>query len=53
MPLQPGDVSKTYADVTNLELDFGYKPGTPLEDGIGKFIDWYIKYYAVTLQVND
>ncbi|MGZ8225869.1 MAG: NAD-dependent epimerase [Methylococcaceae bacterium] len=45
LPLQPGDVHNTYADVADLENDFGYKPMTSLETGIGNFIDWYKNFY--------
>ncbi|MGZ8135819.1 MAG: NAD-dependent epimerase [Methylococcaceae bacterium] len=45
LPLQPGDVHDTYADVADLENDFGYKPMTSLETGIGNFIDWYKNFY--------
>jgi UDP-glucuronate 4-epimerase len=41
--MQPGDVYKTFADVSSLKKDFGYSPGTSLEKGIGKFIKWYKK----------
>jgi UDP-glucuronate 4-epimerase len=40
-PMQPGDVVRTYADMTALERDFGFKPKTPLDVGLGKFVDWY------------
>lgn len=43
--MQPGDVYKTYADVTALQEDFGYAPDTPLEKGIREFIKWYRQYY--------
>ena len=46
MPIQPGDVEKTWADVSALVRDFGYNPDTPVEEGIGKFIDWYKAYYS-------
>ncbi|MES2645701.1 MAG: NAD-dependent epimerase [Bacteroidota bacterium] len=49
MPMQPGDVSKTYADVTDLIEDLGYKPATPLATGISNFIDWYLDYYKVEI----
>ncbi len=39
--MQPGDVYKTYADVSDLEREIGYKPSTPLKEGIKKFVDWY------------
>ena len=43
---QKGDVSNTFADVTAAERDFGYKAGTPLKDGIPKFVDWYREHWA-------
>ena len=46
-PLQPGDVPDTYADVDSLVEDVGYKPKTPVSDGIRHFVDWYLEYYAV------
>ena len=45
LPMQPGDVYQTYADVTELERDFGFKPSTTLEEGLGKFAAWYKTYY--------
>ena len=47
LPLQPGDVSVTYADISELERDIGFKPQTSLEEGIPRFIDWYRKYYKI------
>jgi len=47
LPMQPGDVPATYADVDDLVMDFDYKPGTTLEYGIGKFVDWYKDYYQI------
>ena len=46
-PMQPGDVQATYADITTLENDFGYRPQTELRDGINAFVDWYRSYYKV------
>ncbi|MEO0455655.1 MAG: NAD-dependent epimerase [Cyanobacteria bacterium P01_A01_bin.114] len=46
MPMQPGDVTATYADVDDLMADVGFKPSTPLEVGIGKFVAWYREYYG-------
>lgn len=43
--MQPGDVPKTYADVTDLEKAIGFKPITPIETGLRQFVDWYIKYH--------
>ena len=45
MPMQPGDVPATYANVDGLVNDLDYKPNTTLEYGIGKFVDWYKEYY--------
>lgn len=47
LPLQPGDVPDTYADVENLIADVGYQPSTPVEEGIKRFVDWYRDYYHV------
>lgn len=44
-PMQPGDVLETYADVSDLMQDVGFSPGTPIEEGIGKFVAWYQSYY--------
>ena len=45
VPMQPGDVPATYADVTPLERDFGFKPSTGLRDGLKVFANWYKNYY--------
>ena len=47
LPLQPGDVPDTYADVTDLVEQFDYKPATPLEWGVSNFVDWYRNYFKV------
>ena len=47
LPLQPGDVPDTYADVSDLVDNLGYKPGTLLETGIGNFVEWYRKFYRI------
>ena len=44
LPMQPGDVYQTYADISELKKDFGYAPNTRLEDGLEKFVDWYKEY---------
>ena len=44
-PMQPGDVPATYADVADLARDVGFKPATPIEVGIGRFVAWYRDYY--------
>jgi UDP-glucuronate 4-epimerase len=46
MPMQPGDVPATYADVEDLMEDVGFKPATPLREGIGQFVAWYREYYG-------
>ena len=45
LPMQAGDVPATYADVDDLMNDTGFKPQTSIEDGIGKFVEWYKGYY--------
>lgn len=47
LPLQHGDVAKTYADIDNLTRDVGFRPSTPLENGISSFVAWYRSYYGV------
>jgi UDP-glucuronate 4-epimerase len=46
LPMQPGDVPETYADVDDLVNDVGFKPSTPIEEGIKKFVEWYLDYYG-------
>jgi UDP-glucuronate 4-epimerase len=48
LPLQPGDVPDTYADVADLVEQFHYKPATPVEQGIARFVDWYRAYFQVS-----
>lgn len=45
LPMQPGDVYQTYADVSELEKDFDFRPSTPLSEGLQRFADWYAEYY--------
>jgi UDP-glucuronate 4-epimerase len=45
LPLQVGDVPDTYADVQALIDDVGFKPATPVEEGIKNFVEWYLEYY--------
>jgi UDP-glucuronate 4-epimerase len=47
LPMQPGDVYKTFADVTALNNDFGYEPHTSIQKGIGEFVKWFKEYYKV------
>ena len=47
LPLQPGDVPDTYADVSALSRDTGYAPSTPIEVGVRRFVDWYREFYGV------
>jgi UDP-glucuronate 4-epimerase len=47
LPLQPGDVPKTFADVDALVEDIGFQPKTPIEEGVRRFVDWYKEFYRV------
>jgi UDP-glucuronate 4-epimerase len=49
LPMQLGDVSNSWANVAALARDVGYKPSTPVTEGIAKFVDWYLAYYKVKL----
>jgi UDP-glucuronate 4-epimerase len=46
LPIQPGDVPATYADVDDLMRDVGFRPATPLEEGVARFVEWYRSYYG-------
>ena len=48
LPMQPGDVVETFADVEELRADTGYEPGTNLETGVSNFVDWYKHYYKIS-----
>ena len=45
LPMQPGDVADTWADASDLANDVGYKPTTGIEEGVKKFVDWYVEFY--------
>jgi UDP-glucuronate 4-epimerase len=47
LPLQAGDVPATYADVADLTRDVGFRPATPIEVGVKRFVEWYREYYNV------
>jgi len=47
LPMQPGDVSETFADVGDLKRDVGFEPRTSIEDGVRNFIAWYRSYYGI------
>ncbi|MFS0489338.1 NAD-dependent epimerase/dehydratase family protein [Leadbetterella byssophila] len=47
LPMQPGDVKKTWADTSKLEKRFGYKTNVEVSDGVKKFVEWYKRYYGV------
>ena len=47
LPMQPGDVPATYADVDDLVRDVGFAPATPIDVGIDRFVAWYREYYGV------
>lgn len=46
LPMQPGDVPDTFADVDDLARDVGYRPATPVEAGVKRFVEWYLEYYG-------
>ena len=48
LPMQPGDVPKTYADTSSFEKDFDFKPSTSVQEGVGQFIDWYRSFYRIS-----
>ena len=48
LPLQPGDVPDTFANIDDLVRDFDYRPSTPIEVGVQRFVDWYMDYYGVS-----
>ncbi|HEX5830508.1 MAG TPA: NAD-dependent epimerase [Gemmatimonadaceae bacterium] len=48
LPMQPGDVPATYADVDDLSRDVGFRPATPIEEGVERFVAWYREFYAVS-----
>jgi len=47
LPMQPGDVPMTWADTSDLRIKLEYSPNTPIDIGVGNFIDWYKKYYKI------
>ncbi|RYE85245.1 MAG: capsular biosynthesis protein CpsI, partial [Hyphomicrobiales bacterium] len=47
LPRQPGDLVDTSADVTALQAATGYKPGTPVKEGVRRFVEWYRGFYGV------
>ncbi|HXV21120.1 MAG TPA: NAD-dependent epimerase [Desulfuromonadales bacterium] len=47
LPIQPGDVPATYADVDDLVRDVGFKPATSIEEGVGRFVEWYREYFKI------
>ena len=52
VPMQPGDVPVTFADTEPLERDFGFKPHTPLREGLRKFAEWYKEFYICLLYTS-
>ncbi len=47
LPMQPGDVETTFADISSMQEQFGYQPATSIEEGVRKFVDWYREYYHI------
>jgi UDP-glucuronate 4-epimerase len=48
LPMQPGDVPDTWADVSALRREVGYTPNTSIEEGVAKFVKWYREYHHLT-----
>jgi len=48
--IQPGDVPATYADIDALASAVGFKPSTPIEEGVARFVEWYRRYYGVSAE---
>ncbi|MDQ4061207.1 MAG: hypothetical protein M3145_08925, partial [Pseudomonadota bacterium] len=46
LPMQPGDVTATWADIDALQRDTGFEPRTPIEEGVPRFVDWYRGFYG-------
>ena len=46
LPMQPGDVKETYADITPIQEEFGFQPATSIDQGIPRFVEWYRSYYG-------
>ncbi len=49
LPMQPGDVPDTWADAEDLATDVGYRPATAVEEGVKRFVEWYVDYYKIAL----
>jgi UDP-glucuronate 4-epimerase len=47
MPMQPGDVRDTYADISAIQRDLGYRPTTTIDQGVPRFVDWFRAYHGV------
>ena len=47
LPMQPGDVHATFADISGLQRDYGWQPTTSIEEGLPRFVQWYRSYYGV------
>jgi UDP-glucuronate 4-epimerase len=47
MPMQPGDVRDTYADISAIQRDLGFEPKTTIDEGVPRFVDWYRAYHGL------
>jgi UDP-glucuronate 4-epimerase len=47
LPMQPGDVEATYADIAELESDIGFRPSTTIDQGVARFAKWFCEYHSV------
>lgn len=52
LPMQPGDVPATYADVADLAHDTGFRPATQVEEGVARFVEWYLDYYRIGIKYH-
>jgi UDP-glucuronate 4-epimerase len=52
LPMQPGDVPATWADVDDLVADFDYKPGVRIQEGTKRFVEWYLDFFGKAQQVS-
>lgn len=50
LPMQPGDVERTWANVDDLITDYDYAPDTPIAEGIKSFVAWYMKFYRIAVK---
>jgi UDP-glucuronate 4-epimerase len=52
LPMQPGDVPETFANIEDLSVDVGFTSGTSIEEGVARFIEWFQSYYTEHREIN-